>query len=159
MQLKFFHLFIFIGICISQYGHAKELTAKEVSGMEKKLVNLVNRERVKHGLHPLGEWKILYPCAQQHSTRMAKKKVSFGHSGFEKRAEKIRQLARVGTFGENLAYCRNVDDPLSTSIAMWMKSPSHRDNILDANYTDTAIAITVDKQRGIFITQLFAKRL
>lgn len=132
-------------------------SGQQVSEQESKLIAIVNQERKNHGLGTLLPWKILSYHAREHSQDMANQSVDFGHAGFQARAQAIQNTANCYSVGENVAYCYLIDDPLKTSLELWMKSPHHRDNIL-GDYKETGIGIAYDEKGRCFITQLFSKR-
>ncbi len=157
--LVFFLTFFLLGYTpYVASAQPKTPSPKEMRQMEARLVGMVNKERSQHGLIALSVWNVLSPYASGHSQKMAAGKVGFGHTGFEERAKAIRQHAPLQAFGENVAYCQLVKDPLKVAVEKWMMSPAHRSNILD-DFDKTAIAIVCDEKGGFYITQLFAKRL
>jgi uncharacterized protein YkwD len=129
----------------------------EISNMEKKLIDLINNERVKFGYARMTEWSVLSDYARGHSQNMAQGKVKFGHGGFEERAEGVKSYAKHTAFGENVAYCYGVKDPLASAIKGWMNSQGHKDNIL-GDYDQTGIGIVYSKDGYCYLTQLFAKK-
>ncbi|UZN00082.1 CAP domain-containing protein [Lysinibacillus sp. MHQ-1] len=59
------------------------------------------------------------------------------------------------SFGENIA--RNIQTP-EVAVKAWMASPSHRDNILKENYTNTGVAIAQDSKENYYWVQLFSSQ-
>jgi uncharacterized protein YkwD len=58
--------------------------------------------------------------------------------------------------GENLFMCQGVRGGLSEfAVSGWMKSPSHRQNILNRNWTATGVGIAKSRDGSIYITQVF----
>lgn len=135
----------------------KVVPSSEVS-QEMTLHHMINQERQKYGLAPLAVWDVLSHQAKQHSIKMANGKVAFGHTGFEERANAVKKKALCYSVGENVAYCLNMQDPLQTSLEMWMDSPGHRENIL-GDYCESGIGIVYNKEGYCYITQLFSKRV
>ena len=135
----------------------KSYSEKEIQEFETKLVELINLERAKLNLKALTIWKSLTYCAKEHSQNMANEKVAFGHGGFEFRAESMKKLAKLKSFGENVAYCYNIKDPLKAAVEGWMDSPGHKENIL-SDYEETGIGIAYSSDGACYMTQLFAKR-
>lgn len=138
-------------------GIRKSPKTFDVSAQETKLIAMVNQERQRHGLGALATWSVLSYYARQHSQNMADNVVEFGHDGFESRANRIQKTANCYSVGENVAYCYLIDDPLQTSLQMWMESPHHCENIL-GDYKETGMGIAYDNEGRCYITQMFAKR-
>jgi uncharacterized protein YkwD len=112
-----------------------------------------NQFRKSHGLSPLILHEGLNAIAQKHSQDMAKKRVSFGHAGADRRhAQARRQVSSLRYFAENVAY--GVPDGKS-AVAGWKKSPGHRRNLL-GRYKYIGIGIAKDRQGRIYYTQVFA---
>lgn len=60
--------------------------------------------------------------------------------------------------GENLAMNVNAADPVAAAVQGWMKSETHRDNILRREFTETGVGICRREARYYF-TQLFLRPL
>lgn len=129
----------------------------EMQLMEERLIAKVNAVRTQNGLPSLRTWKNLTKVARIHSENMARKKVPFGHDGFDQRASSLNAQNPLKTLGENVAYSFNVKDHLSTTVTGWMNSPPHRDNIL-GHYEETGMGIAFASDGSFFVTQLFATR-
>ena len=123
------------------------------------IFQLVNRERYKYRLSAFAWDDDLADVAENYSEQMAKGRF-FSH--YDKkgqtvvdRAEKegIKQYRKIG---ENLFYCLNCPNFESDSVRGWLKSPSHRQSILD-NFTATGIGIAKSRDGGTYITQVFLK--
>lgn len=141
----------------ARHSH-KEYSRSEIEDAEKKVIKMINKEREKEGLRPLKQWKELSNCARKHSQNMADEKVAFGHDGFKERGKEMKKHARWKRFGENVAYSRNVQDPLKTAVTGWMNSPGHRKNIM-GDYEETGMGIAWSEDGKFYITQLFATRM
>jgi uncharacterized protein YkwD len=126
--------------------------------MEDRCIAEINKIRKENGLKALTRWSELTTCARNHSHNMAVGKVDFGHDGFKKRSASMQKLAPLSSFGENVAYNYLYDDPVSKAVHGWMKSPSHKENIL-GNFQETGVGIAVSKDGKYYFTQLFAKRV
>lgn len=129
-----------------------------ILAMEEKVIFLINQERSKFQLGSLSTNQALYKQAKEHSSNMASGKVAFGHHGFEKRADTIMKLKQHNSFGENVAYCYLIEDPLLVSIQGWMESLGHRENIL-GKYNQTGVGIAYNADGYCYITQLFAWKI
>lgn len=133
------------------------LSKTDIDKMERELIDMINLKRNEKGLTSLSYSKELSDCAREHSQNMAKKKVKFGHDGFDERFKKMQKVLRLRSFGENVFYCYNVKEPLPAAVKGWMDSPGHRDNIL-GKYTITGVGIAIAKDGSYYMTQLFASK-
>jgi len=129
-------------------------------GDEREIFALVNDERRKKRLSNLDWDDDLARVARKYSQQMAKGNF-FGHfdgngNGMEQRAD----AAKISwtEIGENLFFCRGVEDFDTAAVKDWMKSPGHRQNILTKGWTDTGIGVAESRDGKIYITQLFIKR-
>ena len=127
----------------------------------KELIRLVNAKRTKAGLKPLKENGKLGKGAQFKAEDMDAKQYWAHYSptgeGVGAWMRKFGYSYRTG--GENLAMGFTTDE---ATVAAWMKSPTHRSNILDPGYTETGIGIKKGSFEGketTFITQFFGEPL
>jgi len=125
----------------------------------KQVIQLVNVERVKLGLAPLKENAKLARAAQGKSDDMnAKQYWAHASPAGMKGWSFIRKEGYVYEIaGENLAMGYTT---YQAAVAGWMASPSHHANIVDNEFTETGVGITVGTYEGkptVFIAQLFAK--
>jgi uncharacterized protein YkwD len=115
------------------------------SALETAVLGDVNRVRAQHGLGPLRVSARLVAAASQHSREMARRGY-FSHdsadgSAFWKRLERFYGSAhyRFWSVGENLLWSSpDVDAP--GAVDMWMKSPPHRANLLNARWREIGIS-------------------
>lgn len=127
---------------------------------EYEIFALVNDERRKKRLANLDWGDDLARVARKYSQQMAKGNF-FSHfdkngNGMEQRADAAK--IRWSEIGENLFFCFGVEDFNAAAVKDWMKSPSHRKNILGKTWTDTGIGVAESRDGKIYITQLFIKR-
>ena len=154
-----------------------------VADLERRVHDLINKERRDHKLAPLAEDDRLSRVARGHSQDMAKRQF-FDHinpegldptargkrAGYECR--KVRgNIVREG-LGENLyqgsLYLRiriedgerfydwNTAEQIARqSVDGWMKSPGHRRNILEGNYTLSGLGVAIAADDRVYITQVF----
>ncbi len=120
---------------------------------ESEMLQLVNRERQKHGLKPLVADPELLPVARAHSQDMFAKGY-FAHDNLEGKDPFDRMRAaniRFSAAGENLALAQTVEIAHSNL----MNSPGHRANILNPGFGRVAIGILDGGFYGLMISQEF----
>jgi uncharacterized protein YkwD len=163
-----FYISIFnINIC-AQSGRVKSgksiITSANSGKFDKEnfqVFNLINNERVENGLKPLLWDEETAKIAVDYSERMAAENFfshydSNGQSVLER--AKNAKLKHWSKIGENLFSCEDIMPFESFAVKNWMKSPTHRQNILDPEWTATGIGIAESEEGEIFITQVFIRR-
>ena len=132
-----------------------------IEGDERRIFDFINRERERKGLGFL-EWNSdLARMARNYSQQMAQGNF-FSHYDPEgqsvvERAQALR-IKGWSKIGENLFECRGARDFAPLSVEKWMKSPSHRENILDVEYTTSGIGVAVSRDGKVYVTQVFIKK-
>lgn len=123
------------------------------------LETLANNDRGNYGMPALVHSPTLALVAQMKANDMAEKGY-FAHTSpegltpwvwFERAGYKYQHA------GENLAV--NFSESANVARA-WMDSPSHRENILSAKYTEIGIATAVGMYKGketVFVVQMFGR--
>ncbi len=165
----------------SNYGDKPNVS---VTGLEERIHELVNLERARAGLAPLSWDENLSAIALGHSQDMALHEY-FGHNGTAGDTPTDRALrsgynctkyyADYYTYGigENL-FKNNLYDSIEyydsvpvrydwnsqekiaeVTVAGWMNSTEHRDNILQPNYDREGIGIVIAKNDAVYITEDF----
>jgi uncharacterized protein YkwD len=128
----------------------------EVSGMEQRLLEEINKIRLFHALAPLESTEDLNRIARGFSFRMNRFGI-FGHFDFAGNnvADRVRAAGiRFSLVAENIAKNINFSDPVETAIDGWMKSDGHRANILTSDFRETGVGIW--KDGNIYhLTQVF----
>ncbi|PSK93044.1 CAP domain-containing protein [Taibaiella chishuiensis] len=120
--------------------------------MTEDILYFTNKFRSSKGLKPLVLLDELSEQAQAHSKNMARKKVGFGHKGFDKRTAAIRsELGWGSAFAENVAY-GHLD--AEAVVNLWINSPGHRKNLL-GDYTHIGIGIAEARDGSLYFTQIF----
>ena len=125
------------------------------SDFEQLFFHTVNAIRKKEDLSPLEWLERLQPVAAEHSKDMAEND-SFSHSGTDQRSpfDRIREADIDYTLaGENLA--RNHLSPFHAAFSL-MNSDGHRKNILQSEYSHTAVGVAYADQKP-YVTQKFIK--
>ena len=139
-----------------------EVSTKEsaaISELSHKAFNLLNQQRVDNGLKPLRWNEDLAKAAQFHSENMARYNF-FSHRGqdgltVQQRAEKFK-FSQWRFVGENIGYVRGYSKPADSACEMWMSSPGHRANILNKDWTESAVGVAMSAEGRYYFTQIFA---
>jgi uncharacterized protein YkwD len=116
----------------------------------------LNTIRHEHGLVPLRPSSSLSAAARQHSVEMALRGY-FSHTSangttFDKRIARFYPMGRYGfwSVGENLLWSSPDVDPVG-ALRMWMNSPEHKANILNAKWRQIGVsAVHVDSAPGVY---------
>ncbi|MCI0414079.1 CAP domain-containing protein [bacterium] len=126
------------------------------SDQEKQLFEFVNSERLREKLMPLLWDEDLYHVALAHSKDMATRgKASHEGSDGRQPYERIQDAKIYASkTGENIARDLNV----ISAHTLLMQSLYHRENILEPEFTHSAIGIVKERQ-FIYITELFIHRV
>lgn len=167
MKINFFGkpkyiIFVILAVLIVNFSVFNQTAfAGKFDDDEFQIFQLVNTERYKYRLANL-EWDDkLAEMARDYSQKMARENF-FEHADLNGKTvvdrAKDRHLKNWSKIGENLFFSRGVKNFDILSVRGWMKSPTHRQNILDESWTTTGIGIAESKNGEIFITQIFIER-
>ena len=128
------------------------------SDEESEIFRLVNRERSKSRLSYL-EWDDDVARVARNFSRQTARENFFSHADRDGKTV-IQRAAKVSwsKIGENLFMCDGMDDFTGFSVRGWMRSPTHRRNILDREWTDTGIGVYQARDGTTYVTQVFVKR-
>jgi uncharacterized protein YkwD len=152
-------LCLFLLLSAADLIHAQRVTSSGLETDELRVLSLINRERGHSGLSSLVWNASLADLARNYSQTMARDGVfdhidRNGDSVVERaRHSRIRDWTKIG---ENLFECDSTNNFVSLAIRGWMHSPSHRDNILDPEWSDTGIGIAYARNGEIYITEIFS---
>lgn len=137
-----------------------ESSIVNLSGAEQGIFELVNRERGKKRLNEL-EWNDrLAKLARSYSKKMAREGFfahfdNDGNSVIDRANDsKINGWRKIG---ENLFFTGGIDQFEEFAVRGWMRSPTHRRNILDRSWTATGVGIAKAGDGSIYITQVFVE--
>ena len=129
----------------------------EVETLEMQCFNEVNHVRVGHGLTALAFNEALLRVARDYSRRMAEENF-FSHNDPEGRTvrERVSEAnIRWRILGENLSYSNGYINPVAVSMTGWMDSPTHRRNLLDRAWRQTAIGAWISDNGTVYFTEIF----
>jgi uncharacterized protein YkwD len=130
------------------------VSASPAPGMERDVLDLINRYRNSKKLPPLETNAAMEYQARRHSMDMATHRIPFGHQGLSFRMKYITEKVQgVTEVGENVAFGN-----LSAEAVVngWLNSPPHRKNI-ESRYKYTGIGVSRNMQNQLYFTQIFAK--
>jgi|SRR5579884_1226252 len=133
----------------------KKAPPDEMTADEKKMFELINKERVKENLPPLTFNAKLQRAARGHSENMAKQdKLEHVLDGKTPGNRADAAGYNYGRLGENIAF--NEGGTAAEVVKGWMESPAHRSNILKKEFKESGLAIAVNPKGVQYITQVFA---
>ena len=128
------------------------------SDEEFEIFRLVNSERAKQRLRPLAWDDDIADVARDHSRQMARQGF-FGHQDRKGRSvvdrASDRQVNGWSKIGENLFMCDEIVSFERYSVRGWLRSPSHRRNMLDRGWSATGIGVFRSREGRIYVTQVF----
>ncbi|MDD4290512.1 MAG: CAP domain-containing protein [Patescibacteria group bacterium] len=119
-----------------------------------KIFELVNKERIKNNTSPLKINSNLVRAANNKAKFLIDNNTFEHNTQNKKFSDWIKESGYNYSFiGENLA--ENFFDSKSAIVA-WLESESHKENMLNKNFTETGIAI-IQKNNRIIIVQIFGR--
>ncbi len=130
-------------------------------GLARKVLSLANRQRRLHGVHELHWNDALAEQARLQSMNMMERGF-FSHIDPVRGALSARLRAagiQWSRCGENIFREHGMEDPPDDAVEGWMKSPAHRQSLLDPLFTDTGVGIAISSDTEYFITQDFIRPL
>ena len=123
--------------------------------------DLINKKRAENGASALAWSDDLARIASVHSGNMAELNF-FSHRGLDNKLVSDRaddqKLGRWRAIGENIAFNRGYADPVARTVQLWLDSPSHRRNMLDPTWKESAIGVAVAEDGSYYFTQVFLKK-
>jgi uncharacterized protein YkwD len=132
----------------------KDTPRFQMSGQEKELLEMTNKERAREKLPPLKPNPVLFKAARAHSANMAKQgKMEHVLDG-KNPAQRVRDLGYdYAKAAENIGVGENV--PMTEIMKGWMASKHHRENILEGKYTEVGLGIARNGKGEVYYTQVF----
>ncbi len=132
-----------------------------IGSVERAAFRLLNQKRTENGLKPLMWSDDLERVAHIHSQNMADLKF-FSHRGIDGKMVSDRaDCLGVGNWrsiGENIAFTRGFGDAVEKAVELWLDSPSHRQNLMDENWKESAVGVAVATDGSYYFTQVFLLR-
>lgn len=155
--MKIFLLTLFLAFgCSDNNGKSERSnpysTDEEYQHVEN-FLDLVNSHRTSKGLKPFIHSTDIEFQAQNHSLRMARGEIDFGHEDFGQRCLRIKERHQSGNLcAENVA--RYHKSALAVLNA-WLASPAHAKNINSDRLTHSGVGLSINAQGEYYWTQLF----
>ena len=140
----------------------KKTPKLELTADEKAMLDQTNEERVKKGLKPLTPNPILCKVARAHSENMGKQDKMDHVLDGKKPGDRTKDAGyQFEVCGENVGWgiigSKKMEDwTVKKMMEWWMKSPVHRDNIWQEEYTEIGVGIAGSEKGKRCFTQLFA---
>lgn len=131
------------------------------SSDEAQIYQLVNNERMRSRLTPLQWDGRLGQVARSYSKKMAREHFFSHYDGTGNSVAQRSASAGVGYWqkiGENLYMMSEHPQYAALSVRSWMRSPPHRKNIKDRDWTSTGIGVARSSDGFIYVTQVFLRR-
>lgn len=129
--------------------------------LEQIAFSIINQKRAENGLSPLVWSDKVAAIAREHSRNMAEFNF-FSHRGLDNKMVSDRAddagLLNWSSIGENIAFDRGFDDPIDKAVQLWLDSPQHKHNLLDANWQESAIGVAVAEDGSYYLTQVFIRK-
>jgi uncharacterized protein YkwD len=127
-------------------------------GIERSTFEMLNSERAALGLRSLVWDENVAKLARLHSRNMANQSF-FSHRGLDGstvdgRADQLG-MSNWSAIAENIAFLKGHNDPASLAIQKWLKSPSHRRNILGGGWERSAVGVAIGDDGAYYFTQVF----
>jgi uncharacterized protein YkwD len=115
------------------------------SSMESQFIAKMNAARQSAGLRPYSVASDLTSVARGHSNQMAQRQQLYHNPSLTSDVQNWQAV------GENVGEGPTVDDIHQA----FMNSPEHRDNILDHDFTQVGVGVTVDSHGTVWVTEDF----
>lgn len=153
------HLCLALLLAAALASHARAQEDAKIEQMEKSLLELTNEQRAKKELPPLKLSPLLGKVARAHSENMAKQEKMEhdldGNTPFDRMSAAGYRYMKAA---ENIGYA---DARLGVTFVMkaWMESEGHRQNILEADFTEIGLGVGRDKAGRLYFTQVFGTPL
>ncbi len=142
---------------------APPVSAATANRVERRIVQLVNRERARYGLPAVRLNVHLVSAARFHSAEMLRFGY-FDHSSIHPSRAwdvRVRSYLYRSVVGETLAWGTGTYATPARTVRMWMDSPPHRDVVLDARFRLVGIGRLIGRYSGTtgaMVTADFASR-
>lgn len=144
-----------------QVSGVRSIVINSPAQVERTAFALLNQKRAEKGLKPLVWNDKVAAVARLHSQNMAEFQF-FSHRGLDgklvsDRADRLG-LGGWAAIGENIAFNRGFDDPISKAVNLWLGSATHYQNLMDANWHESAVGVAISADGSYYFTQVFLRK-
>lgn len=150
---------LFASFLIVNRFYRTQIQGVETNMSAAEIMSVVNAVRQQHGLEPLHPKEALIKAAEAKANAMLEANTWSHNTPTQTPWQFIDSEQYVYSLaGENLAKDFNRAEDV---VEAWMNSPSHRQNLLSAEFTDTGIAVIEgsyqNKENTTLVVQFLAK--
>ena len=145
-------------VLVAVFRFADDVPERE--RLELLLLDGVNEQRLAQSMRALRADKRLREVARAHSeTMLAGGFMAHESPNGDLPADRVR-AAGIGfrLVGENVARSLQPMGSVHGMIQEWMASPTHRANVLTADFQQTAVGVAIGDDGSVYVTQLFLER-
>jgi uncharacterized protein YkwD len=131
------------------------LSSDPRGSVQQQALDLVNHDRRRDGCKNLVVDRRLIAAANRHASEMARRGY-FAHvnSRGERAGERVRDAGyKWSRYGENIARGQG---SVADVVDDWMKSPDHRENIMDCDLREVGVGLAFGADRTPYWVQDFA---
>ena len=152
-------LSVLISSCANdEDGFYEEVAIEQVSVsysvMEYEIISLVNEHRKELGLDPLNIINVVSKEAETHTDYMIGTGIP-SHDNFPVRHKNLVEKVKAKSVAENVAYGFSTAEGV---VRAWLKSPGHKANIENADFTDLGISTKQNEEGRNYFTNIFVNR-
>ena len=148
-------------LAVEEASGVKSLVITNTAPVERSAFEMINQKRVEKGLKPLVWNDKVAAVARLHSQNMAEF-AFFSHRGLDGKVVSDRaddlKLGIWDAIGENIAFNRGFEDPVTKAVTLWLGSATHYQNLMDANWKESAVGVAIAPDGSYYFTQVFLVR-
>lgn len=128
-----------------------------IKSIERQVIELVNQERAKNGLKPLkANWELSRVARYKSNDMRDRKYFSHDSPTYGSPFTMIKAFGiSYRSAGENIAAGQSTAWEVMQS---WLKSPGHRQNIMNAGFTEIGVGYSAGGSYRTYWTQMFISR-
>ena len=146
---------------VVEKNKSDEKVNKLLAQFEHQAFEILNQRRTENGLSAIKWCEDMAKVARVHSLEMAQFKY-FSHAGRDGKMVNDRAdllgFSNWQALGENIAFSRGYEKPAELACEGWMKSPAHRDNILNTRWKEAGIGVAQAADGSFYFTEVFIMR-